>query len=118
MSGQQHGGASRKYHCGKCNGLLTRQDRRPRTLKMRLKHPNSQLYICRECGARNLVKRAPSPAPQSSPTPIRSQQPSRSPAERYREIQQRIVRNKRAYVKLRAMIDSDKKLLERMSADH
>lgn len=83
---------------------------------MRLKHPDSRLFICRECGCKNLVGRVASkPAP---PTVVGdggddSLHPL-SKAERFQQIRQRLDRNTRAYTKLRELIESDRRLLKSM----
>ncbi len=116
----QQGDASGKDHCAECGGLLTAQDRRPRSIAMRLQHPVSRLYICRECGCRNLVGRVEA-KPQPPTVVGETGDGSRhqlSKAERLRQIRHRIERNTRAYVKLRELIDSDRRLLKSLSERH
>ncbi len=104
-----------KCYCVDCGGLLTSNDRRPRTLVMRLKHPDSRLYICRECGCRNLVSRQTTPSVASAPPVEVGGHLDASPEARRREIEQRIERNQRACLKLKEMIDSDRRLLKSLN---
>ncbi len=113
----QEGTASGKAYCVECGGLLTRQDRRPRSLALRLKYPNTKLYVCRECGCRNVVSRAPRTESKSravavGDTPV---PPQPAPDERIDEIRERIERNRRACLKLKELIKADERLLQSLT---
>ncbi|HFD87079.1 MAG TPA: hypothetical protein ENJ35_05340 [Gammaproteobacteria bacterium] len=94
--------------CAKCHNQLTRHDRRPRSLRMRIQHHDSRLYLCPECGTKNLILHPPAHVDDRKGSPAVC---------RYHEVRQRIARNRRAYVKLREIIESDQRLLKHLSDD-
>ena len=113
----QKGSSTGNHRCIDCGHDLSRHDMRPRNILMRLKHPDSHLYICRACGCQNLIEtssesKAAAKLRQSgnhAPVEVTSK------AERLHQIKLRIARNKRAYIKLREIIESDQRLLKVMS---
>ncbi len=113
----QEGAVSGKNYCVECGGLLMQQDRRPRSLALRLKYPNSKLYVCRDCGCRNVVSRVPKNVTSRPPVDVGKAPvaPGPTPDERIQEIQQRIERNRRACLKLKELIKADERLLESLT---
>ena len=96
--------------CARCNGRMDHHDRRPRSLRQRIQHRDSRLYVCPECGTKNLILHKPAHRHASDSAGAES-----SAVSRYHEVERRIARNRRAYVKLREMIESDRRLLKHLS---
>lgn len=113
LSVQQKDRVQGKLRCNECNGLLTQQNLRPRTMVERLRYPDSRLYICRDCGARNLIDH--SSAESGAAAKQSSDRLSEAELERRRFIENRLERNTRALIKLRELVRSDRRLLKYLS---